>query len=249
MSGYIDIHQHLIYGMDDGARTREKSEEMMRAAAADGTEIVLGTTHVTPGVEPFDGLLYRARVDELNELSEAEGIGLRILPGAEVLYTEQTGRFLRERRIPTLAGTDWVLIEFDPGARYEELRKALTNVLLAGYVPVVAHVERYKNLARSVKKSAALKRELDVLFQMNCSSVIGGRGFMRDRRAKRLLDEGLIDVVASDAHNTDRRPTRMNAAYRTLEKRYGSDTARRLMGQEEANGFWKALMEAAQRAQ
>lgn len=247
MSGMIDIHQHVVYGMDDGARTREAGEAMLRAAAANGTEIVLGTSHVTPGVEPFDLGLYQAHLDELNAWSEAEGLGVWLLPGAEVLYTAQTERFLRERRIPTLGGTDWVLIEFDPGVRYEELRKALTNVALAGNVPVLAHMERYENLAGSVKKCLALKRELDVLFQMNCSTVIGGRGFLRDRQARKLLDEGLIDAVASDAHNVDRRPTRMRAAYEALAARYGEETACRLTGQEDEGGLWRALREAARR--
>ena len=68
---------------------------------------------------------------------------LRILLGAEILYTDMTCRLLAEGRVPTLAGTEYVLVEFMPGVRYDALYKALEGILRAGYLPVVAHVERY----------------------------------------------------------------------------------------------------------
>lgn len=241
MKGFIDIHHHLIYGLDDGARTVERAMEMARMAAADGTRIVLGTTHVTPGIERLDGELYRARLNELNARCREEKIPLVILPGAEILYTEQTCRFLREGRIETLAGTEYVLVEFLPNVRYEALREALEDILQAGYLPVVAHVERYGCLAGDARKCERLKRELGVLFQMNCPTAIGGRGFWRDRQTKKLLDAGLIDAVASDAHHPVRRPTRMREAYEALAERYGGRTAGRLTGRDLGAPFWKEI--------
>ena len=72
---------------------------------------------------------------------------LRLLLGAEILYTDMTCRLLSEGRVPTLAGTEYVLVEFMPGVRYDALYKALEGILRAGFLPVVAHVERYACLA------------------------------------------------------------------------------------------------------
>ncbi len=232
MYGFIDIHHHLVYGMDDGAQTIQVAMEMARAAAADGTRIVVGTTHVSPGVQQFDAALYEERRCEMNERCEREGIDLKILPGAEILYTPATCRFLRERRVRTLAGTDHVLVEFMPNVRLEELQRALAEILHTGCLPVLAHVERYDCLASNVRGCEELKRELGVLLQMNCTSVIGGHGFWKDRHARKLLDAGLIDVVASDAHHPVRRPTRMTQAYDVLVTRYGEKTADRMMGRD-----------------
>lgn len=246
MSGFIDMHHHLVYGVDDGAQTLEQAMEMARAAAADGSQIVVGTSHVSPGVRHWDGGRYEERRAELNARCLEEGLDLVILPGAEILYTDATSRFLRERRINTLAGTDFVLVEFMPDVRYEALHDALRSILGAGYLPVAAHVERYACLANP-RRCEALKRELGVLLQMNCSTAIGGRGFLRDRQARKLLDAGLIDAVASDAHHPQRRPTRMREAHAALAERYGAREADRLMGCGERTMLWDALLDAAGR--
>lgn len=247
MNGFIDIHHHLVYGLDDGAQTIEDGLRMARAAAENGTRLVLGTTHVSPGVKPFDDGLYRARLDELNARCREEGVPLEILPGAEILYTDATCRFLREGRVRTLAGTDYVLVEFLPNVRYEALRGALERILRTGCLPVLAHVERYTCLAGEVRRCERLQRDLNVLFQMNCGSAIGGRWFLSDWTARRMLDAEIIDIVASDAHHPARRPTRMREAYDALCGRYGAAMADRMTGRDASGPFWREIMAFAQR--
>lgn len=245
MSGFIDIHHHLIYGVDDGAQTVDTAMAMARAAAADGTRIVLGTSHRTPGIKPFDEGLYAQRLREMNARCREEQIPLTILPGAEILYTEQTARFLREGRVPTLAGTDYVLVEFMPDVRYDALCEALERILREGYLPVVAHAERYACIAGDVRRCEKLRQEPGVLIQMNCSSVIGGHGFWRDRQTRKLLTAGIIDIVASDAHHPVKRPTRMREAYRALSGLLDRETANAMMGRTRERAFWREIAAAA----
>ena len=242
--GFIDIHHHLVYGLDDGAQTMEDAGAMMRAAAEAGTSVVIGTTHISPGIRPFDLEKYERHLEEMRACCEREGIGLRLLGGCEMLYTAAASHYLSDGRIPTLGGTAYVLVEFLPSIRFESLYNALSDILRNGYLPVVAHVERYDCLLKSPKKAAKVHDELDVLFQMNCATVLGGKGFLSDLRAKRLLDDGLIDIVASDAHNVSSRPTRMREAYAQLAQRYGAKTAAKLTGRSESGRFWSAIRDA-----
>ena len=244
IKGFIDIHHHLCYGVDDGAQTLDDALAMIKAALEDGTQTILATSHITPGIRPFDTALYMQHLGDIRAACEDEGLALRVLPGAEILYTEQTARFLHEEKIPTLGGTNYVLVEFMPSVAYEDVRKALTGILRSGYLPVVAHVERYDCLARSPRRAAELHGELDVLFQMNCGTVIGGKGFFRDMRAKRLIDDGLIDIVASDAHNVRSRCTKMQDAYKALKARCGAEDAKRMTGRTADTPFWAAIHRA-----
>ena len=239
--GFTDIHHHLVYGVDDGAQTLEQAMEMATAAWQDGTATLLCTSHISPGIKPFDLDRYHRHLEEIQQNCLHNGIELRLLEGAEILYTEPTCRFLREKRIPTLGGTDYVLVEFFPMVEYRDLYDAVTGILRAGYRPIVAHAERYRCLATSIPKLKEIRDSLGAIIQMNCSTVIGGKGLFHDRRNRRLIDEGLIDVIATDAHNTSSRPTQMQAAYTWLDKKYGADYAAELTGLNAEVGIARAF--------
>ncbi len=243
--GFIDIHHHLIYGVDDGSQNLQMSLKMAQRAYENGTRTIIATPHVTPGVERIDTEKYLQRLDGIRAACREAGMDLRLLLGSEILYTDMTCRLLGEGRVPTLAGTEYVLVEFMPGVRYDALYKALEGILRAGFLPVVAHIERYACLASSPRRAAMLKDELEgVLFQMNNSTILGGRGFFNDLHTRRLLDEGLIDVTASDAHNLRERPTRMLEAYEKLKDDYDSVYASNMTGVNQKGGFWQAIASA-----
>lgn len=228
--GFTDIHCHVVYGIDDGPRTREESYAMLNAAHADGVRRLIATSHTCPGIQAFDTELYLRHVEELRAYCAGRGLDLKILTGSEILYSPQTCRFLREGRLLTLGESEYALVEFLPSVRYDELCAALEGILRSGYSPVVAHVERYSCLSAFPKRMQEIRRRYQATLQMNCSSAIGGKGWMRDKFARRALDEGLIDAIASDAHNTTTRPTRMRDAYLALATRYGEAESRRLTG-------------------
>ena len=245
MRGFTDIHHHLLYGVDDGAQSLQMSLKMAQRAYRGGTRTIIATPHVTPGVEQIDEEKFHKRLEEIHAACRQAGMDLRLLLGAEILYTDMTCRLLAEGRVPTLAGTEYVLVEFMPGVRYDALYKALEGILRAGYLPVVAHMERYACLASSPRRAEMLKKELEgVLFQMNNSTILGGRGFFSDLHTRRFLEEGLIDITASDAHNLRERPTRMLEAYEKLKEDYDGVYAANLTGLSRKEELWQALIAA-----
>lgn len=243
--GFIDIHHHLLHGVDDGSQSLNMSLRMAKRAYEAGTRVIVATPHVTPGVERIPEETFQQRLEELRAACAKERMELRILLGAEILYTDMTCRLLAEGRVPTLAGTEYVLVEFMPGVRYDALYKALEGILRAGYLPVIAHMERYACLASSPRRAEMLKKELEgVLFQMNNSTILGGRGFFSDLHTRRFLEEGLIDITASDAHNLRERPTRMLEAYEKLKEDYDGVYAANLTGLSRKEELWQALIAA-----
>lgn len=229
MKGFTDIHHHLLYGIDDGAQTAEEMHAMLQNAAANGIARIVATPHITPGVERFDMEQYERALGEARTYCAEHKLGIQIYPGAEILYTEQTCRFLEDGRAPTMAGTERVLVEFSPDIKYERLRDALTRLEHCGYLPIVAHVERYNCLVMHPSRLEELKRDLDICYQVNCGSIIQQRSIMVRRFINKILDWDLLDVIGTDAHRAKNvRIANMREAWQILEQEFGEDYAREL---------------------
>ena len=223
----IDIHHHLVFGMDDGAQTVQDTQRMLQRAHLEGVRHIIATPHVEPGHREFAYDQYLQRLQQTRHAAEALKTGVKVYPGAEIFYTEATVRLLREKRVPTLAGSDCVLIEFSPMAPYEQLTEAARKLQNAGYQPIFAHVERYRCLGR-ISRVRELHDEYHVLMQMNAGSIVNRLPLLREVWKKRVLESGWIDIAASDAHDTLNRPCRMQACYRTLSQMLGRTMAENL---------------------
>ena len=114
MSGFTDYHAHFVYGVDDGARTREEMFAMLDAAAADGVTRLFATSHSTPGMEPFPRDVYQRHLDFARAYCAEKGYDLMLESGSELLYTPAAAYAAAEHSLVTLGGTDWVLLEFVP---------------------------------------------------------------------------------------------------------------------------------------
>lgn len=238
MRGFTDIHHHLLFGIDgDGPQTKMATVRMLEAARGDGIDTIIATPHVTPGIYAFDMDDYLRRYERVSALAEATGGGLTILPGAELFYTEATCRLLEEGRVPTLSGSEHVLVEFSPGVRYDVMRDALWGLSRHGYVPIVAHVERYACLVHHPQRARDLRGQRDVRFQVNCATILHRKGFLLNQFLTRMLEGDLIDALATDAHNTKSRRVCMAAAYRALSRQYGARYAAKLTGRRRAGLF------------
>ena len=227
--GYTDIHHHILSGMDDGAQNSKEMHAMLRRAADDGIVRIVATPHVTPGVERFDRERYDRVLEEAREYCEEKRIPIDLYGGAEILYTNQTCRFLEEGRVPTMAGTEYVLVEFSPDIRYERLIAALTDILRCGFLPIVAHVERYHCLTRHPARLREIKHELDVCYQVNCGTIIKQRDVLTRRFIKKILDWDLLDVLGTDSHHAEvTRTANMREAWLTLKQEFGGGYANEL---------------------
>lgn len=215
MNNFTDIHHHLLYGVDDGPRDQAGMIRMLRRANEEGITRIIATPHVSPGVDPCPMDEYAALVQEANRICGEMDLPIHVDLGAELLYTQNLVRFVADGSVPTLAGTDRVLVEFSPDVKYETILTTVEQLLGTGFFPVLAHMERYDCLASSFRKTAHLHEHYDVFYQVNSRSITEG-GFFQRRYIRRMLKERMIDAIASDAHNTRTRPARMRLAWETI---------------------------------
>lgn len=230
---FIDIHHHLIHGVDDGPRTFEDTQQMLKRASEEGVTHIVCTSHATPGREAFPAERYLQHLEMAQQWCQEQGLPLTLHSGCEVLYTDESPRLLHKGYVPTLAQTWCVLVEFFPADPFERLCQAARALGNEGFTVIVAHVERYKAL-QSMKNVEMLRNEFDVRMQMNCNTVVSKKGFLMDRFVRRMLENGYIDMVGSDAHNVASRPCNMRACYDWLAARYGQEMAGRLCGGNQA---------------
>lgn len=230
MNSFIDIHHHLLFGLDDGPEDRLKMENMIRAAYCGGVRAIIATPHIAPGIGPFSAEIIRIRVWEAQMICKDMGIGMRILPGAEVMYTYQTERYLAENQIPTLADSNKILVEFSPEVSFGELESAVGAILRTGHIPVLAHIERYACLMNLFPRAFRLKKKYDVQYQINCECLLDNVKYATRQTIRRLLLEERIDYVASDAHDVDQRSCRMQEAFHCLSGMVGASYAAELTG-------------------
>ena len=230
MSNFVDVHHHLIYGIDDGAKSLEDMQQMILRASEEGVTDIVCTSHVTPAVEPFPMEKYLSHLDEARAFIAEQGIGMHLHPGCEVLYTDAAARLIQEDHYPSLADSSVVLVEFMPDVSMRELVAAATNFGMAGYDVLFAHVERYEVL-RNLKYVRALREEMGVYMQMNASTVIGKRGFFTERWFRHMMEEGCIDCVATDSHNLTHRSCKMRQCHEVLTAKYGVELADELCGE------------------
>lgn len=234
--GYIDVHSHVLPGLDDGSRSMEQSLEMLRIAHSEGIEIMIVTPHNMPGKgqPPREKVL--ERMQKLQEEARKEGIPIRLVMGTEYFYREEVPELLEEDKGISMNDSDYVLVEFDPMVEVRYFCNALDKIMGTGYYPIVAHVERY---AKVMAKTAVLKdlKEVGILFQVNAASVVGDNGWSVKRDVKKLLKQRLVDFVGTDAHSDGRRAPRMEKCAAYLAKKYGGDYAWELLRTNAENYF------------
>ncbi|MBQ8605917.1 MAG: hypothetical protein IJ408_04200 [Clostridia bacterium] len=219
----IDIHTHILFGMDDGAKTKEDTLELLQEAYDGGTRAVFFTPHNDRG--GFDLEKASAHTSELAPVIRERFPGLRIYGGCEVLYSHSVADSLLAGQIPTMNGTQYVLCEFMPGIFGSEALSAVRNIVNCGYIPIIAHAERYINLR---KKNISELIDNGALIQLNAKAVLGKRGFAVKRVCKDLLRGALVHFIASDAHNMKNRSSDLSECAKYIEKKYGKERMQEL---------------------
>lgn len=236
MSNFVDIHHHLIYGVDDGARTFEDMQQMMLRAVNQQVSDIVCTSHAMPGGRQFPTEVYLRHIEKARAWIAEQGLPLRLYTGCEVLYTDASPRLLKEGQFPSLAESSNVLVEFTPETEFKRLCDAARLIGNAGFGVIFAHVERYQAL-RNLGHVRQLREDYGVYMQMNANTVITKKGFFFDRWVRYMLDEGHVDCVATDAHNVSSRICNMRLCYEMLKERYGREIALDMCG-----GFQRKLL-------
>lgn len=208
----IDVHSHILPGIDDGSRTMEESLKLLEMAYKQGIRSMIATPH---------GTRHR-RTTGLEIRTEELANGVReifpdffLCPGEETFYHEELPGRLRDREALTLAASSYVLVEFDPGVPYEALFRGLRRISGAGFDPVLAHVERYVCL-RDEKRLDEV-RSIGCRLQMNFGSIPGGMFSPDARWCRKMLKQKKIWLMGTDLHRLDFRPPEIGEALKWLD--------------------------------
>jgi protein-tyrosine phosphatase len=226
----IDLHCHILPGLDDGAGSFEESLAMAAIAASHGFRHIAATPHcVMDGArEVTEG------VAMLQELLQEERIPVCLHPGMEIFGTYDTARLLRERKLLTLNGSRYPLIEFAFDTDGEEETEILQSVIDAGYTPLIAHPERYRCVCYTPELVNRWKK-MGCLFQVNRGSLLGRYGHSPQQMGMALVRRGFATVVATDAHSSVMRVPRARDVYELLFQSVSPIAAEMLM---ERNPEW-----------
>ena len=226
---FVDIHSHILPGVDDGSKNMEMSLDMARAAVESNIREIIVTPHWSGdrrSVSP-DGI--RRRLEELRHACADEGLDLIFHPGNELLYDSSLPKRLSDGEVLTLADSAYCLVEFHPMDDYRYIYDGLRSLLYEGYRPILAHCERYVCLMKKPDLAEELAGQ-HVLLQCNGASVEQKLFQPVPKFVNGLLRRRLVSFIASDAHRAEgeRRPDLLGPAA-WLQKKYGAEDTRRLL--------------------
>lgn len=227
MKNFIDIHSHILPGVDDGSDSFEMSMRMLRCAADDGISGIIFTPHNKPGHrrKHFSGIM--SRVESLRKMMSEGNINIDLYIGSELYYRNGLLEELENDMVGTLAGSRYVLVEFNPLENYDYIRNGIYSLLMGGYYPVLAHVERYQNVC--VRKYGIDDLiEMGCYIQVNAGSVMGNAGAKTRRLVRNILKQRQAHFIATDAHDLGKRAPYLSDCAHFISKKYDEDYSRKL---------------------
>ncbi|WP_245864054.1 tyrosine-protein phosphatase [Paenibacillus donghaensis] len=218
----IDTHNHILPFMDDGAADWQAALTMAEDACRDGIKTVIATPHHANGQYMNPAAEIRESVRLLNERLQGSGIPLQVLAGQEIRVYADLLDDLDRGELLTLANSRYILLEMPSSRVPRNMEEVCHELVIQGYVPVIAHPERNAEIAAD---PARLQRmiELGAIGQLTAQSVAGVFGGKLQKLSLELCRRGSAQLIASDAHNSGHRPFGLSEAYRVLEKEIGTD--------------------------
>ena len=224
----IDLHTHILPGVDDGVKTMDDAVAFARMAAGDGIKTIVATPHYREGFYINTRADVVAGVAAVNERLKTEGIAVTVLPGAEVHVSADIIERLKTGHAPTLGDNGrTVLFELSMSQYPLDLENLVFRMRLAGYQVLFAHPERIRYFQDDVSRYESVIR-LGSFGQITSGSVNGTFGPDVAEFSEEIARKGLVHVVASDAHNTRGRPPVLSVAVDRLASWVGLDAARRM---------------------
>lgn len=224
----IDLHSHILPGIDDGAPTLEVSLEMARQAVADGIETMACTPHIYPGLYLNDALGIKAARDALQAELSAQDIPLRLVTGADVHLVPGLLEGVRAGQVPTLNGTRYLLLEPSHHVAPPRFEETVFQLVAAGYTPVITHPERLTWIETHHDVFVQMIRQ-GAWMQVTAGALTGVFGNRAKYWAERLVGEGHAHILATDAHSSKRRRPCLSEGLAVAEKLLGKMEAGRLV--------------------
>lgn len=226
----IDIHSHIIFGVDDGPQNIEESLALIGQAHRQGVRFIVATSHRRKGMFETPEKVILTNFLQLKEAVKEAFPEVRLCYGAEVYFSHDILEKLEKKKLPTINGSRYVLLEFSMKTPWKDMQEAVHEVMLMGVTPVLAHIERYDALAYQADRVEELI-DKGCYTQVNSSHVlkagiIGDKSKEFKKRVQYFLERDLVHCVASDMHNLTSRPSFMQDAYQLVSEEYGSERAK-----------------------
>src|SRR4029079_2921983 len=216
----IDLHCHILPGIDDGAADLSVSIAMAKAFVTDGVSVVACTPHILPGLYHNSGPQIRKAAAQLQQVLDKEGIALLLVPGADNHIVPNFIAELRSGHLLSLDDARYALVETPHHVAPPRLEDLFFSILVAGYVPVLTHPERLTWINSHYEMVQRLANA-GVWMQLTAGSLAGAFGRNARYWAERMLDEGYAHILATDAHDVAGRPPNLRAGRDLASKRVG----------------------------
>ncbi|PIE34717.1 tyrosine protein phosphatase [candidate division KSB3 bacterium] len=221
----IDIHCHILPGVDDGAENVTETLDMCRLAIADGITTIVATPHQQDGVYNTSCTSIEEQLDVVKGALRDEKLALELLPGADVHIDVHTSRKIQQGEIMTINGTGrYFLLEFPAHSIPPNIDKIIFDLMLKNIIPILTHPERIDEVQENPSRVYDLV-SMGVLSQITAMSITGGFGRRAQKCAKTLLKHNLAHIIATDAHSTKSRPPILSEAVKVAGQIVGTNQA------------------------
>ena len=199
----IDFHSHILPNIDDGSKNIEESINLIKEAQQVGFTGIISTSHYLQGYYEYDENNRRNLIEQLNEqLQNINLANMNLYLGSEIYVTEEMVDLIKQKKASTINGTNYVLFELPMNSKPLFAKSIVYDLLDKGYIPIIAHPERYSYVKEDINFVKELKK-IGALFQSNYGSTIGMYGIEAKKTLKKLLKNDYISFFGSDVHRVD----------------------------------------------
>ena len=223
----IDIHCHILPNVDDGSESLEESIEMAKIAESEGITKIVNTSHCHFDFKYKKGNELKLELEKFNQVLKEENINIEVLLGNELYYTSDLIERFNELDFFSMNNSKYILMEFSPINFPKNIEDVIYEIKIRGYIPIIAHAERYKQVQEDVNIMLDCIKE-GALIQVNASSILGKNGENVEDTSKKLLDNNMVHFVATDAHSSNRRRPLIKDSYNYILKNYGKEVSEKL---------------------
>lgn len=214
----IDLHSHILPGVDDGAADMEESAAILRFMAEKGVKKIATTPHYPLYQEKNYKKFIREKLVQLKEKAENENIDIDIFSGSEILIEKKLPWLLNDNELLTINDTDYLLLETHPILLPDYFSEIIHDIKAMGYKIIIAHPERYSFIQKNPSLLYDWLEQYDLKLMLNSSSLLGMHGKKAKLTAENLIDTGLCHLMASDTHGIQKRPFTLDKALDISEK-------------------------------
>lgn len=223
----VDIHSHILYGIDDGSKSSEDTLKMLELAKEEGIKAIIATPHYIKGYNEYSCQSLLKRYEEVKHLITKHEIGIDLYLGNELSIDYKLGKDLEEGQAKTLADSDYILLEFPFASWSDYFEDILFDLSVKGYKIVIAHIERYNQVEEDLNRvNEWIHKGYHI--QINSGSLTGIHGSKIKRIAQTLIQHDMVHFVATDSHSPHRRGPYLREAFDMVSYLVGEDKANQL---------------------